>query len=365
VQYVLPDRGVLAAQAVLGGIAFVVLAVALAATLHDWRARLAVMSVVLLLGLAPRVTYWDAMMLSESIAISLTALLIAALVHIDRLPVAAFAALFAVWVFTRDAHLYLGVMLLMALAIWGWYQRRLAVPLAMAAVLAWASMAAANDDTIEGYNVVANVAHRIAPDDAQWLWFQAEGMPDSNRSTEDDPYGHQAALINDPDFWEWSVGAGAGTYTHFLLAHPLFTLGALRHMIVDGGIVDEALVDHTNSRIVTTPGPEIVWPREASSYTVLVVAAALIGSYVVFRRRRLDGRWLLPALLAVSSVPHAMLAYHASPFEIARHGVILAFVLVVAGWWTIALVVDSVLTHRLDDAGGDASRPRRELELAR
>ncbi len=48
--------------------------------------------------------------------------------------------------------------------------------------------------------------------------------------------------------------------------------------------------------------------------------------------------------MAASTVPHALLAFHVSPFEIARKGVILAFVLVVACWWMIALAIDSWLS---------------------
>jgi hypothetical protein len=40
-----------------------------------------------------------------------------------------------------------------------------------------------------------------------------------------------------------------------------------------------------------------------------------------------------------------LLAYHASPFEIARHGVILSLVLVVAAWWCIGLAADGFLAR--------------------
>ncbi len=253
--------------------------------------------------------------------------------------------------------------------MWGWRHQRQVVPVGVAVVLAWGFVAGANDDTIEGYNVAANVAHRISADDAQWLWFEEEGMPESDAFDAANPYGRQAGLIDDPVFWTWSATDGPGTYARFLLGHPLFTFSALHHMLVDGGIVDEALVDHTNSRIVTTPGPDIVWPREASWYTGLLAAAALLGSYLVFLSGRLDRRWLLPGLLAASSIPHAMLAYHASPFEIARHGVILSLVLVVAGWWVIALVADAAVGRRMSGSARSGrvsvARRARAVSVAR
>jgi hypothetical protein len=238
----------------------------------------------------------------------------------------------------------------------------LIVPIGVAGVLTWAALAAANDDTIESYNVAANVAHRIAEDDGQWLWLEEQGMPDPSGFEASNPYERQSVLGSDPAFRQWSLDEGPGTYARFLLWHPMFTLGALRHMVVDGGMVDEALVDHPNSRIVTTPGVDMVWPREASWYTAILCMTALVGLLLAFRLRRLDRRWILPCLLAVSSVPHAMLAYHASPFEIARHGVILALTLVVASWWLIALVADAALAGH---GHVHASRHTRELDLTR
>jgi hypothetical protein len=135
-------------------------------------------------------------------------------------------------------------------------------------------------------------------------------------------------------------------YLEFLVEHPAFTFGALRHVFVGGGIVGESLVDHTRSRMLATPGVDIVWPQEASRYTLALVGSAGLTACALWRRRRLDRRWLLPAAMIVSSVPHALLAYHASPYDIARHGVILSLVLVVACWWCIALGVDVVIARR-------------------
>lgn len=345
VQYLLTERQVVIAQALLGAFAFVMLACALAGTLHDHRARVAAMAVVLLLGIAPRVTYWDAMMLSESIAVSLTALLIAALVWIDRLRPVVVVTIFALWLFTRDGHLYLGVLLLVGLAWWGWRNRRLTVPIGVLAMLAWGFVAAGNNSTIEGYNVSANVAYRVTPNHGEWAWFLDQGMPDSAAFADAQPFERNSNLTRDPTFWHWSTTVGPHIYLEFLLEHPRYTFAALPHVFTGSGIVGESLVDHTRSRMLETPGPNFVWPQQASRYTFIVTWAACLTACGLWWARRLDRRWLLPGALIASTVPHALLAYHASPYDIARHGVVLSLVLVVASWWCIALGADALLSR--------------------
>ena len=201
---------------------------------------------MLLLGIVPRITYWDAMMLSESIAISLTLLLIAALVWIDQLPAVAVVLIFMLWLFTRDGHLYLGLLLLTGLAWWGWRNQRVAVPIGVAVIMGWGFFAAANNSVIEGYNVSANVAYRIAPNQGQWSWFFNQGMPESDAFATTQPLERHKELTDDPTFWHWSTTVGPHTYLRFLVEHPRFTFGAYRM----SSLVEASLV----SRSWITPG---------------------------------------------------------------------------------------------------------------
>jgi len=95
-------------QTVLSAVAFVVLAVAIASEMRDQRVRVAALAVILLMGLSPRVIIHDNILLSEAPAIALTALLIASLIRFRRSPWVALVV-FVLWVFTRDAHVLLGV----------------------------------------------------------------------------------------------------------------------------------------------------------------------------------------------------------------------------------------------------------------
>lgn len=333
---------VMIVQATISGLAFFVLACAIAATMRDQRVRVAVLAGVLALGLSERVVAWDRVMLSESLAISMTALLIAALVHLDRVSAALVTAVFALWIFTRDGHLYLGGLVVVALLA----ARRYRVGFACLLVLVWGCAAAQNNRVIEGYNVTANISYRIADNPDRLGWFEDHGMP-AGPALELDPGTRHETFNHDPAMWDWAQNQGPLTYVRFLVTHPAFTIRT---------VIDEKdeLFDHDTVAApvdaIPVAMPDFTWPLNAGWYTTGLVALA--AAAVALSWQRLDSRKWLPLLLAASTIPHAFLAVHATPIEPDRHGVVLAFVLTVSCWWLIALAADTALRPRvgvLDD----------------
>lgn len=364
------DRGFTVFQTVLSAVAFCVLAWAIAGQMQTRAVRIATVVGVLALGCADHVVAWDPRLTSESLAISLTALLIAAFVRLERAPWWLVVPLFAVWVFVRDGHLYLGVLVLACVTVWGWRRRQWIIPVGFAVVLVWAGLAAQNDDYIETYNIVANIAVRgdIDPDAREW--FHAHGMPDSDAFTTEGRAQLVGALLDDPEFVEWAQSDGLALYARYLVAHPGYAARGWLHIFEDRFLGGNSMVDFSYSS-PDSPDPvslDVVWPHEASWYTLLVVGVGGLWSLLLARRGRVDSRWWLPGLMAASTLPHGMMAYHGSPFEIARHGVVLAFVLVFAGWWVVALCADVQLD--IDDsepvavAGGDVGASAVDEEAA-
>lgn len=360
----LGDHPYLVAQAALSGASFLVLGVAIAATMRERRVQIGVVALVALLGLAPRVTTWDTMMLTESLALSFSALLIACLIHIRRVPWPATAAVFTLWLFTRDAHFYLGVIVLAVVVVWSVRARRRALPIALAAAMTWGAVAYSNDDRIEGLNVTINVAWYAGTDVDTFHWFADRGMPVT------DAFGYLKfvdrwqVMYADPTFREWAETDGQRVYTEYLATHPAFLFGAVRYMFAYPPRENYTLLDHSAFQVAHTPGPPVVWPNRGSAYTAVLLLVALAGTLLIRRDRKFDRRWALPGLLVASAVPHALLAYHAAPTEIARHGALLAFTLVLAGWWLIALTVDAAMagSHRpagevVHQDGDRAARP--------
>ena len=339
-------------QAALGGLAFVVLALAIGSTLRDQRVRCAVMVVVLMMGIAPRTTVWDVSLVSESVALSLTAILIAVLIWIDRLPWWVVATVFTLWVFTRDAHLYLGVLVLVGVAAWVWRRREWTLFVVMALVLGWAGLASRNNDTIEKYNVAMNTAWHTSQDAEMLRWFETRGMPASNALAAGSFDTRQTELLEDERFMQWAATEGPGLYLRYLATHPEFTFEALAAVFEDGDApVPQSLVDNSYSKLGDSPlGAWVLWPSDGSMYSGLLSIAAIACLWFGARRRRLDGSYVLPVALLASTIPHAVLAYHATPWELGRHGAVLALVLVVSGWWLVALTVDRAVGAKTRDS---------------
>lgn len=367
----LPDRGVVAFQTFVSALAFTTLAFAIASTLRSRGSKLVIGISILALGAVGRHTLWDSMLMTESLGLALTALLIVTFVWIDRIPPVGVLSVFMLWVFLRDAHVYLGALVVIGVIVWGVPRRRWILPLGCAAIFAWAALAAANNSQAEDYAVRINVAYHVAPDPEFFDWFVDQGMPESGAfaltDLNPDRPGHQLSALPtvetttewgeladqlrfrfrflraDPVFENWLSEHGPRTYTRFLVEHPPFTFGALGRLFVDGDLYDEAFVDRTYMSLssdepVGLPG---LVPDDGSVFSIILVAAGLAGLGLrSAAQRRLDPRSILPLALLASTVPHVLLAYHGSPWEIGRHGVILTFVLYLSAIWMIMLAFD-------------------------
>jgi hypothetical protein len=351
VMWLLPDRGVVIAQAALSAVAFIVFAAAVRSTIRRRELGNALSAFVLLVGLSERVVAWDVWMLTESISLSLSLLLIAAFIQLDRVNSWLFMAVFAAWVFTRDAHFYLGLMVTAGVAVWVWRRRaRGGLLLGCVVVMAWGLFAAGNDNTIERYNVTANVAWHVGRDVDQFRWFVDHGMPPSSAFFEPSFLERHELLRGDPEFVEWADTAGPATYARYLATHPSFLLAGIERLVVDGDFMQESLVDHSEWHGADEPpGVPWIWPKEASAWTLALLIGALVAVLYAVSRHAVDERFMVPGILVLSTAPHALLAYHASPFEIARHGVVLALTLALSTAWLIALALDEQRTADLSD----------------
>lgn len=337
VQWALPDRGVVAFQAILSAVAFLVFAYVVACQMHDRRVSIGIAATILAVGISPRVTIFDLHLLSESIAISTTLLLLASLVHIADLPAALPIATFALWLFTRDAHLYLGALVCAGVGWWSWRNRRPVVAVGMVAVLAWGAVAARNNTVIEEYNVTANPALRATSDIDMFRWFVDRGMPPVSDFFEPDLAKRMEALLANSDYVAWLRDEGVNVYVTYLATHPRFLVSAFGNMFVDRYEGHGSMFDRGDQWMGNSPIGVPFWPERATLFMTALVAAAALAA---LRHRRFDRRWVLPTLMLASTMPHLLLVFHATPLEYGRHGVIMALVVVLTLLWITALSVD-------------------------
>jgi hypothetical protein len=145
---------------------------------------------VLGLSLTTTVTNWDTAMLSESLALSAMALLLAMALRYVRAPSARTVwpvlAAWVLWIWTRQNNLVLGLLVLLALALLvGWQAvRRLPVdrPLlgllaGLVAITALAGFTYSRNTEIVHYNLAQIIGNRVLPDSDRTDWFIDHGMP--------------------------------------------------------------------------------------------------------------------------------------------------------------------------------------------
>lgn len=342
------DWMLVALQTAISAAAFVAVALAVGSTIRDSRASVAAMAAVLLIGITPRVTMWDALLATESLAISFTLLLIAVAVWLDRVPTWALLALFVGWVFVRDSHALLALLVATPFVVALWRQRRRVAVFGLVAVLLWGVAASQHDRSIEAYNVTSNVNFRVSYDPDRFRWFIDNGMPVSDAFFIADPFERRAVLAADSEFQEWAEADGAATYAKFLLTHPDFTMQAVGRIFVDDQLVSESISDRTFALYADPDTPRLgwLWPDNGNAHAAVAVLAALGGLALVASKRRLDKRFVVPILLLVSTIPHAILVFHGAPIELARHGLVLMVVLMVSCVWLVALAADDALDQR-------------------
>lgn len=300
------QRALVTIQAVAGAIAWVAAAVVAGSVLTRRGARYAFVGALFVLGLTPPVTRVDNALLSESVAISLTVVLVACVLRFACRPTQASAlatfAVAALWALTRQSNaLMLGVaaVLLVVLGA-GRTDRRLAWGLAggLVAVAAIGGLLATSSTQIQEYNTAQILVRRVLLDEARSRWFVGHGMPGKGRALLAPPYENRfgdpaVELQEDPRFGSWLRADATPTYLRYLVTHPGFTVttpfsddGAVRAFAVgtDGYGSARAVVP----RAVVT----VAWPIAGDDQTVLgtlVAGILLVGAVVAVRspsRRR-------------------------------------------------------------------------------
>jgi hypothetical protein len=359
-----------AAQLLLSIACWTGLAAAVATSLRDPLLRVAGFAAVLAFSLSHEIVLWDADLLSESVAISLTAALIAAWLLVIRRPagwsVALMVVTSAAWALSRDPHAYLLVAVALALAATLLVARdgarlRITAVVALLAIAA-ASLVSASTGYPRWLLPVQNlVTLRISDDPEGLRHFERAGMPVSARFTELSeqhretgvrPFEHPGELYYGrvPEerfmpFQLWLADHGRGTYAHYLLTHP----GAVAAGI---GPSLDALLDPGVERYGASVGPAELPVVSALAYAggpwlmaawlLIAVALAAVAAIRAGPRRE----WAVPLFLIAASAPFALFVYHAGAQELDRHELIPSILLRLGALLLALMAVDALARRR-------------------
>jgi hypothetical protein len=357
-------------QGVIGGLCWAFLAIQAGQLVHDRRVRWVVLVSVLALSLTTTVTNWDTAMLSESLALSFTALLLGTLLRFAQSPdmraVWPVLVAWALWIWTRQNNLVLALLGTAAVALLlGWRAARgaplqgapVALLVGLAAITALAAFTYSRNTEIVHYNLAQIIGNRVLPDESRTSWFVDHGMPIADGVVVGQPRTPQD-LLADRRFRRWIDRDGVGVYARYLASDPWRTITEP----LDSFVSDRApFGDLTRTDEVMLAGPDSygvareVLPSvvedalfEPGQAGAVVLGLALVLTATAWSRRRHgpDPRWTLPLVVLVLQWPALLVAWQASTAELGRLALTSALLVRLALLLQAGLLVDASLARR-------------------
>lgn len=365
---VLPDSDSARAtgQFLISIVCWPLLAAAVARTLRSRGLRPVAFAVVLLFSLSLAVIRWDTVMLSESLSISLTALVLAGWLELVREPrrwlVPALLGATLLWVFARDSN---GVLALLTVPVALYWVVRpgplgRAWPAALAggtlAIFLAGLLATTTDQAQLRRNerpILHVIGRRVLADEAKTRWWRDHGMPAPPplvvRERRRLAGIAEGGIPSDPEtdaFLEWAREHGRGTLARYLLTHPAYTIKSTigKRQRLLGGVTGGYLSPDARM-VVPEPLDRLVYPRTAQDvyFWLIVIGMGALAVGLAAGARR---DWLVPGVALALQVPHAQVVYHGDTLEVPRHAMLVAITSRLALLILALMVLDRVLETR-------------------
>ena len=336
------------AQLAISIVSWLVLAAVVARSVRNAWLRVAAFAVVLAFSLTTQVVLWDAILMSESLTLSLTALLLAAWIQLVRAPrplwVAAVLACSLLWVFARDTNAYvvLAVAALVAVTLLRNDHRRLKLALAVGCCAIFAldyGSAEAGKRWLQPMKDV--VTYRVIPNRSLRHYFVARGLDLHSNYPESAWLRHDARSV----------------YVRYLVTHPVYTLAQPFHgrqkalfstpgnaaSLIDPNVLPCSGDLHRQFLPLPAPLVKVFFPRGVALVLGLTLGV-LVAAGVVFRVAGADRAWLVPLGALLTVYPHLLVVWHQSGLEVDRHAFEAAALLRLGVFLLAVFVLDRALT---------------------
>jgi hypothetical protein len=366
------SSGLLTAQAVIGAMAWGILALTVGRLAPPGGQRVFAIWVVLGFGTTLPVTMWNRSVLSESLAMSTLALVFAGFIWTARRVtwprIAATTAAGAAFAATRDAQVWTVVLLAVAAGVFALTQFRTSRLVALrAGVLAGCLLAVGTLfelGTTSSHRTTQDVADvfyvRVFPFPDRVAWFAAHGMPQQSRidsMAAAAPNQAQTARVvafakADPalkPLEQWILAHGPSAYLLWIGTHPWYVVTEPlqrpeRSFNFDQGNLTSYAATTNRMESPLTP---VMWPPllELSIMAALAIYLAILSE--AWRQRP----WRAVVVLTIVGVLAMLVAWHGDGQEVTRHTVE-GFAEIRLGVWIMVIVG---LTGIVDTRGGTHS----------
>jgi 4-amino-4-deoxy-L-arabinose transferase-like glycosyltransferase len=274
------SAGRVALQTLIGAACWVTLAIQFARVLRTRFIRRFAQALVLLVSLCPPIIQWNRTVLSESIAISLTVLLLAASLalarRMDLRALTAFLVVVVLWTFTRQVQAFIVIALAIPFLLLAWRRpqaRQLALVggTGVAVIGVWGTLTALQTSSASPTGIAATnpsevqlagiIQYRASTNVGELSYLYSHGLPRTSALTIPPPFTRVGQPVNvsqfadpfaeyrladDPKFKHWADGSGEHVYLKYLISHPTTTLFQ--------PIVDAAQLLTMNPDYISTPG---------------------------------------------------------------------------------------------------------------
>jgi hypothetical protein len=347
------------------------LALALALTLRrPWLSWL-VFGLALYFSLNLEVSFWDSLLLSESISFSLFALLLAAWIGMGLLPekwqtgmigwayLVGVAIITILYSFTRDTNLYFVVMGAAVLLLASFLMKTNFV-IRRRFVYTYAAFALAlfvfQTGTVQAGNrweihIYDHLALRILPNPEVRQYYEDAGLPvtpDLMAITGMLGYQYHDYLDFDPRMAPvraWIQARGRSTFLNYMLTHPSQTF--LEPMRQVSKLVNGSNLEYRYPRYVMQPVPEPMtqlndqfYPHQPAIMWAIGVLI-LTGLFLDWRNPKTHQPvWWVLAAIAVSIYPLMFIIWNGNPLEIERHAAQIGIQYRLGGLIAILFILD-------------------------
>ena len=340
----------IAFQSLVAALCWSALAAAVWAVVGGRRGPYVAAGLILAFSLTVPVVMWDQSALSESLAVSLLALTVAAGLQVaagpSRWAVVNLLAVTVVWLMVRDSPAVVvllgGAVLVGMLAVrYGRARRRgdagpaLRTPVAALAagalVLGLAATAASSHGQRHLYPLRNVLEVRVLPYPERVRWFADHGMPQAGEFVGDDARrpveeaGRAPVIfIRDGDsdlgpWFAWLAEDGRATFSRWIVTHPWYVLDEpfrTPERTFNNAAGDRSFYASPQQRRVP------LVDRLLAHRTWFAGAVALVAVGYAIGRRRVTPALVTGAVTAALAVPHGLVAWHLDGMETARHLVV-------------------------------------------
>jgi len=369
----------IAAQIVLAAACWWVLASVASGMVRDRRVALGLRVVILTLGLLGAVASWNSAILSESIAISLTALLVAVWLRYVQRPAWSTTAVVLVvtlfWTFTRQPHVLIDLLItVVALAsVLASHDRkalRLVVALGLACITIAGFVEIQNNREVSDANIGAMIQKRMLTSRSRTEWLVEHGMPFDRTIAgyAGKPFHHYGS--DNSRFVSWLHDHGQHTYLQFVVEHPDYTLidplpffsgerESIRHPneTLFGALQPNPTpsllsptVNYARHRdVLPTVVQELLWDQGQIGDVLTLAGIAFGLAFLAWKRWGPDRRVVVPVLLAALAIPQGYLVWLGggeAVGELDRLSMVTAVSLRIGLWLLLAFAADRFMTER-------------------